>query len=414
MYKRLIEKRLRVALADTPVVLLNGARQTGKTTLVREVVAASPGAVYRTMDDAATMAAAASDPAAFVRQPGRPLVIDEVQRVPELFAALKLEVDRIRTPGRYLLTGSANVLLLPRVSDSLAGRMEILTLDPLSQCEMDGGCGNLLSNLLEGGLGLQGVPDDAPPGPALEERVVRGGYPEAVARTDPARRTAWFGSYVTTILQRDIRDIAHIEGLTDMPRLLALLAARTASLLNVAELSRSAGIAHNTLKRYLTLLETTFLTRQIPAWSRNRGKRFVKAPKIHVCDTGIASYLMDVDVARARHVAHWGHLVESFVVGEVLKQTAALAIPPAAYHFRLPAGPEVDLVLEDRRGRVAGIEIKASARVGAEDFAGLKALADQAGEQWVGGLLFYTGDVWVPFGDNLYAAPMRVLWTNND
>ncbi len=413
MYKRFVQERLEAALADTPVVLLNGARQTGKTTLVQEVAAASPGAVYRTMDDAATLASASSDPAAFVAQPGRPLVIDEVQRVPELFAAIKLEVDRKRTAGRYLLTGSANVLLIPKLSESLAGRMEILTLDSLSQSEMEGGSGDLLASLMEGRIGKRIFPA-MQKGLALEERIVRGGYPEAVVRKDAQRRTAWFGSYVTTILQRDIRDLAHIDGLTDMPRLLALLASRTANMLNVAELSRSVGIAHNTLKRYLTLLETTFLIRQLPAWARNRGKRFVKAPKVHVCDTGIAAYLLDVDAARARHISHWGHLVETFVVGEVLKQTAWMAAPPTAYHFRLATGHEVDLVLEDRRGRVAGVEIKASARASAEDFAGLRALAEQTGSDFAGGVLFYSGDVALPFGDKLHAIPMHALWNREE
>ena len=320
MYTRGLNDKVADALADTPVVLVNGARQSGKTTLVRQMVGDHPGAVYRTLDDAATLAAAAADPVGFVRQSGDLLVVDEVQRVPDLFPAIKLEVDRKRRPGRFLLTGSANVLLLPKLSESLAGRMEILTLEPLAQVEVTGGEATVLQRLFAGACPAE--PARAPSGgQALAERIVAGGYPEALARTHPARRAAWFGAYLTAILQRDVRDLANIEGLTEMPRLLSLLATRTASLLNVAELSRDAGIPHNTLKRYLALLQATFLIRLLPAWSRNPGKRFTKAPKVHVNDTGLASHLLGIDAARlAGHPAHCGRLVETFVVDELLRQ----------------------------------------------------------------------------------------------
>ncbi len=412
MYTRGLSVKVTEALSDTPVVLVNGARQSGKTTLVQELVADRPGTVYRTLDDAATLAAAVADPVGFVRQPGELLVIDEVQHVPALFPAIKLEVDRNRRPGRFLLTGSANVLLLPKLSESLAGRMEILTLEPLAQTEVAGEGVNVVPRLFAG------------EGPAIQERhstgeenltgrIVAGGYPEALARADPARRAAWFGAYLTAILQRDVRDLANIEGLTEMPRLLALLATRTASLLNVAELSRDAGIPHNTLKRYLALLQATFLLRLLPAWSRNPGKRFTKAPKLHVNDTGLACHLLGIDAARlVGHPAHWGRLVETFVVGELMRQATWSPFPVQASHFRLATGQEVDLVLEDGRGRVVGVEVKAAATLRVEDLNGLKALAALSGSAWAGGVVLYGGDTPLPFGPGLQAWPITSLWAD--
>lgn len=399
-----------MAMADTPVVLLNGARQTGKTTLALEIVAGRAGAVYHTLDDASTLAAAVNDPNAFVGQPGSPLVIDEVQRVPELFSAIKLSVDRNRHGGRYLLTGSANVLLLPRLAESLAGRMEIVTLEPLSQRELEGRAGSVMDDLFADRFRVVPSASDHRMR-RLAERVMAGGYPEALVRREGGRRDAWFGAYVTAILHRDVRDLANIEGLTDMPRLLALLASRTACLHNVAELSRSMAIPHNTLKRYLTLLQATYLIAPMSAWSRNLGKRLIKAPRLHMADTGLAAHLMGMDAARAtRDATAWGRLFESFVVGELRKQASWAERTVTLSHFRTAAGREVDVVLEDRRGRIVGIEIKASSTLRADDFAGLKELAACAGSDWVRGVVLYTGDTPLPFGETLWSLPVDALW----
>ncbi|MDD5707202.1 MAG: ATP-binding protein [Kiritimatiellae bacterium] len=413
MYTRGLRGKVTAALSDTPVVLINGARQSGKTTLVQELAADRPNTVYRTLDDAATLAAAVADPVGFVRQPAELLIVDEVQHVPALFPAIKQEVDRNRRPGRFLLTGSANVLLLPKLSESLAGRMEILTLEPLAQTEVAGEGVNVLPGLFaaEGpAIPARHVTGDE----NLTGRIVAGGYPEALARGDPARRAAWFGAYLTAILQRDVRDLANIEGLTEMPRLLSLLATRTAGLLNVAELSRDAGIAHNTLKRYLALLQATFLIRLLPAWSRNPGKRFTKAPKLHVTDTGLASHLLGIDATRlAGHPTHWGRLVETFVVDEIMRQATWAPFLVQASHFRLATGQEVDLVLEDSRGRVVGVEVKAAATLRGEDLNGLKSLAALSGEAWAGGVVLYGGDTPLPFGPGLKAWPIASLWTRD-
>lgn len=410
MYARGLRVKLTTALSDTPVVLVNGARQSGKTTLVQELVADRPGTVYHTLDDAATLAAAITDPVGFVRQPGELMIVDEVQHVPDLFPAIKQAVDRNRLPGRFLLTGSANVLLLPKLSESLAGRMEILTLEPLAQTEIAGGNVNVLQSLF-GSAGPALPARHLTDAENLADRIVAGGYPEALARADPARRSAWFGAYLTAILQRDIRDLANIEGLMEMPRLLSLLATRTAGLLNVAELSRDAGIPHNTLKRYLALLQATFLIRLLPAWSRNPGKRFTKAPKLHMTDTGLASHLLGFDATRlAGHPTHWGRLVETFVVSEIMRQATWSPFPVQASHFRLATGQEVDLVLEDGGGRVVGVEVKAAATLRGDDFNGLKTLAALSGEAWAGGVVFYGGNTPLPFGPGLLAWPITSLW----
>ncbi|MGH8676358.1 MAG: ATP-binding protein [Burkholderiales bacterium] len=405
MLRRHIEAALRAALADTPVVALLGARQSGKTTLARKLCD-ELGGEFVSLDDAATLAGAARDPAAFLRARAEPLVIDEVQGVPDLLRAIKSAVDQDRRPGRFLLTGSANVLTLPRVSESLAGRMEIRTLWPLSQGEIHGRKETFLRTLFAGEpFRVRARRADLPP------IVAAGGYPELVARTAAPRRAAWFASYVTAILQRDVRDLARIEGLVELPRLLQLLAARSAALMNIAELSRAAAIAHSTLKRYLALLELTYLLRPLPAWSSNRGKRLLKSPKIHLVDPGLAAHLAGYDApALARDRAALGPLLETFVVAELAKQASWSESGVALYHFRSAAGREVDIVVEGPGGRVAGVEVKASSAVSASDFAGLEALAATAGKKFVRGVLLHDGEALVPFGERMVAAPVSALW----
>jgi predicted AAA+ superfamily ATPase len=410
MIRRNLAAALLEALSDSPVVLLNGARQTGKSTLAQALGGEGHPARYLTLDDATLLSAARSSPEAFVGGLGGPTVIDEVQRAPELFIALKAAVDRDRGPGKYLLTGSADVLVLPSLSESLAGRMEILTLWPLSQGEIEG---------VRDGF-VDAVFGDAPLPPLtgspltraeLLDRVVAGGYPEAVARGAPRRRRAWFGSYVTTILQRDVRDIANIAGLAELPRLLALLATRAAALLNFSELSRESGIPQSTLKRYMALLEATFLIQPLPAWSGNLGKRLTRSPKLNLCDTGLmASLLGIVDAEGAAESTLLGNLLENFVVMELRKQIGWSAVQPRMYHLRTDTGQEVDVVLEDGAGHLVGVEVKASGSVGPRDFRHLAALAELAGKRFRRGLVLYTGTEAVSFGPKLHALPVSALW----
>ncbi len=409
MYRRNIQYALRAALADTRVVLLNGARQTGKSTLVQQLTA-EMGGQYLTLDDDAVLGTARTDPGALVRAAAGLTVIDEVQKAPELFPAIKREVDRDRRPGRFLLTGSANVFLLPRLSESLAGRMEILPLLPLSQDEIAGRAADFPDALFSSAEWA--IRKRTMDRIDVCRRVVGGGYPEALAREPGSRRSAWFRSYLSSLLQRDVRDLANIDGLTDMPRLLGLLAARSSALMNMSEVSRAAGIAHSTLRRYFGLLEATFILQPLPPWSANVGKRFVKSPKIHLVDSGLAAHLRgDTEPAQLAQSSAVGPLLETFVLQELRKQLGWSRQPATPYHFRTAAGREVDIVLEAPGGRVVGIEVKASATVGKADFAGLEALAEVAGKKFVRGVVLHLGDNGVPFGDKLWAVPMAELWS---
>lgn len=409
MIQRNITPRLRVALADTPAVLLTGARQTGKSTLVQELAATVHPARYLTFDDAGVLAAAQADPAGFLAGLEGAVVLDEVQRAPELFLALKAAVDRDRRPGRFLLTGSANVLLLPRLAETLVGRMEVLTLWPFSQGEIEGLTEGFVDAVFADTLPHLTATRDG--WPELLERMLRGGYPEVLERPTEDRRSAWFGSYITTLLQRDVRDLSHIEGLTAVPRLLALLAARTTALLNFSELSRSIAMPQSTLKRYLALLETTFLVQPLPAWSSNLGKRLVKAPKVILNDTGLITSLLALNRERLtvdRGLA--GPLLENFVVMELRKQAAWSRTRTLLFHCRTQTGQEIDVVLEDSAGRLVGIEVKASATVSAHDFKGLHALAEMAGPRFQRGVVLYTGTEPLPFGARFQALPVQALW----
>jgi uncharacterized protein len=408
MYSRFISKPLRETLAATRVVLLNGARQTGKSTLVQQV-AQERGGRYITLDDAAVLGLARSDPAALVRGASGLTVIDEVQHAPGLFPEIKMEVDRAQRPGQFLLTGSADVLLLPSVSESLAGRMEILSLKPLSQDEILGRPALFVEALF--GQEQWQVASMSVERADICRRIVAGGFPEPLGRESEQRRAAWFKAYITSLLQRDVRDLANIEGLTDMPRLLSLLAARVGGLMNMAEISRTAGIPHTTLRRYLSLLEMTFILQPLPAWSGNLGKRLARSPKIHLVDTGLAAHLRgEADVERLVLSPSLGPLLESFVLQELRKQLDWSATGGAAYHYRTTAGQEVDMVLESPGLGVVGIEVKASAVVTSGDFRGLRSLKEAAGSSFVRGVVVYLGDKILSFGDSLWAVPVSRIW----
>jgi predicted AAA+ superfamily ATPase len=408
MIKRNISQFVLDALSDTPVLLLTGARQTGKSTLVKTITEHSHPARYITLDNATVLAAVKHDPTGFLSGLDGPVVIDEVQRAPELFPAIKAEVDRNRRPGRFLLTGSANVLLLPRLSESLAGRMEILSLWPFSQGELEGIHELFVDSLFAAKFHPHPLPKESLS--SLHTRVTNGGYPEAVSRTKEDRRRAWFESYITTILQRDIRDIANIDGLTSLPRLLAMIASRAPSLLNFSELSRTLAMPQSTLKRYMTLLEATFLIQHLPAWSGNLGKRLVKTSKLVMSDTGLMAHLLGANKERLATGGIIGPLLENFVVMELIKQITWSSTKPQIFHFRTQTGQEVDIVLEDRAGKLVGIEVKASSTVTAQDFKGLRALAETTGKRFHRGIVLYTGAGSLPFGPELYAIPVNALW----
>lgn len=409
MKRRNIKSRLEAALLDTPVVLLNGARQTGKTTLVRKIAQDRSDTSYFTLDDAATLAAATSDPAGFLAGLEGLAIIDEVQKAPGLLPAMKIKIDRDRQPGRFLLTGSADVLMLPQVSESLAGRMEIFTLWPFSQGEIDGSEDGLADLLFEEKLSMRFRDADLPSD--WMSRVLAGGFPEAVRRKDEERRNAWFASYISSIIQRDIRDLSNIESSTEIPRLLSLIAARTGSLMNKSEISRSVQLPYTTLNRYFSLLELTFLVNPLPAWSSNLSKRLTRSAKLHLCDPALTAHLCGLSQQRLEGQPQMkGPLLENFVVMELRKQASWARTPLSLFHYRTTAGQEVDLVLEDKAGRIAGLEVKASSNLTDKSFKGLRDLKEAAGKSFHRGVILYTGESSLPFGEKFCALPVSSLW----
>ncbi len=407
IYPRFAASRLVEGLADTPVVLVHGPRQCGKTTLAR--TSGEPkGYAYFSFDDDVALAAAAADPVGFVGDLPDRAILDEVQRVPGLFYALKTAVDRRRSPGRFILTGSANVLLLPKLADSLAGRMEILRLHPLAQCELAGRAPRFLDTLFTGSFKTRRFERL---GGQLPERIAAGGYPAALARATFRRRAAWYRDYIETLVQRDVRDLARIGSLDVMPRLLALTAAQTARLINVSSLASPFQLSRPTIRDYVTLLERVFLLELLPPWHSNRLSRLIKTPKLHAGDTGLACSLLGLDATGlVSDRPAFGQLLETFVFQELRRQASWHEAAITFHHFRDKDGAEVDIVLERGVRAVAGIEVKASATVTAADFRGLRKLKEAAGKRFVAGVVLYDGEASASFGEGLYAVPLRLLW----
>ena len=411
MYQRFIVPEVVAALADTPVVLVIGARQAGKSTLVQYVTVKHPPAHDLTFDDLTTLSAAKRDPQGFINGLSGQVVIDEIQRVPEVLLPIKAAVDRNRQPGRFLLTGSANVLLLPRLADTLAGRMEVITLRPLSQGELAGSAERFLNKLFAASNpGWKSLPTDRVD---LLRRVGAGGYPEVQTRQVGKRRDAWFAAYLTTILSRDMRDLSGIDALTELPRVLKALASRTANLLNYADVARDLGQPVTTLRRHVGLLTATFLVHELPAWSVNIPKRLVKAPKVLITDTGLAANLLGAtvgDPSSGPGNQHTGALVETFVGNEILKQMGWHDQALSLHHFRTHIGEEVDYVIEALDGTITGVEVKLSSTINSHDLRGLKTLREAAGKRFRRGVVLYTGDSVVPMDETITAVPMRNLW----
>lgn len=406
MLPRTIRNFALEALEDSPVTLINGARQTGKSTLAQML---RPNRNYLTLDDPAVLAAALTDPFGFIAGQTGKVCLDEIQRAPGLFLAIKAAVDKNRTAGRFLLSGSANVLLLPEMADSLAGRMEIIELWPLAQTEINNQEFDLIERLYSGDFANSYSFDRDD----FIERLLKGGFPEVLTRNSERRREAWFDSYLLTILQRDVRDLANIEGLSELPKLMQLLAARNGSLLNISELSRTSGIAQTTLRRYLSLLETLFLIRQVPAWSSNLGKRLQKSPKFFLSDYGMTAHLQGVTHSAIQN-SHGlpGDLVESFVHAELAKHQTWAELRTQLMHYRTTTGMEVDFVLENRRKELVGIEVKAAATISKKDFNGLRHLRETTPQQFKRGILLYTGEQTVHFDKQLVALPLASFYTS--
>lgn len=402
--RRLVE----LALTDTRVVMITGPRQSGKTTLARQLT--GEHRPYFTLDDAGTLSAARADPTGFIR-PLDYAVIDEIQRAPELILAIKESVDRNDAPGRFLLTGSANLRTLPQVADSLAGRMAIVPLLPFAQCEMAGTSGKFLDRLFENGV--PNFNSEVAVGEDLVERVIKGGYPEVQRRAPQGRRAAWLEDYVSLILDRDVRDIASIDQLDRMPRLLNILAEHAGQLVNYSSLGATLGLSHVATQKYTAILERLFLVERLAPWSSNKLNRLIKTPKLHFLDSGLLAALRGDGLdSLLRDRTRFGPLLETFVVSEIAKLAGWSEHRLNLSHFRTKDQHEVDIVIEDRRGRIVGIEVKASATVQSKDFNGLRQLQDAVGDRFVCGMVLHDHDRVTPFSERQFAAPISVLWSD--
>ena len=405
LFRRFSADRVRTALKDTPVVMVNGPRQSGKTTLVREFATADHA--YMTLDDETVMEAARSDPAGFIRGLGR-AIVDEVQRVPELLRAIKRSVDEDRRPGRFLLTGSANVLTLPQVSESLAGRMEVVNLLPLSRAEILGRKPTFLEKAFAGKLVK---PSETLSAGELLRSVLTGGYPEMLQRKDEKRRQAWARDYIKAIVQRDVRDVAEVEKLDQLPRLLRVLAHHSGKLTNFTQIGGQLGLDDKTTRKYITVFEQLFLVCRVEPWFRNQIKRLVKTPKLHFLDSGLLAVTLGATAERvANDRSVLGPVLETFVLSEVMKQAAWLDEACVLHHYRDKDQDEIDVVAETPGGALVGIEVKAAATVNAADFKGLRKLRDLCGDNLKLGVVLYDGERIVPFGNRMFAAPISCAW----
>ncbi|MBD9444122.1 ATP-binding protein [Rhizobium sp. RHZ01] len=398
---------VQTALADTRVVLISGPRQAGKTTLAR--MFSGRDRPYITLDDVGTLSAAKADPIGFVRGLKR-AVIDEVQRAPDLMLAIKASVDVDEEPGRFLLTGSANLATIPAIADSLAGRMAVIPLLPFAQAEIRSTPGRMLDRLFAG----EELENASPAllGEDMMNVVLAGGYPEVLRRSSIARRVSWLEDYVSLILDRDVRDIANIDQLDRLPRLLLILAEHAGQLINNSSFGSALGLSGATAQKYVAILERLFLVKTLAPWSNNRLSRLVKTPKLHFIDTGLLAALREDEVRRLHEDrTRFGPLLESFVVSELMKLASWSERRLSFSHYRTKDQDEVDVVIEDRRGRIIGIEIKASATVKADDFRGLRQLQGAVGDRFLRGLVLHDHDRITPFGEKLQAAPLSTLWS---
>lgn len=405
MYSRFVERRIRTALTDTRVVVLVGPRQAGKTTLAQWC--ADNHMNYFTLDNATTLEAAQEDPSGFVRGLDR-AVIDEVQRAPALLLAIKESVDADTRPGRFLLTGSANLMTLPRVADSLAGRMEVIDLLPLSQCEIHGRAPTFLNSAFRGEI------------PSIEQTavaeqlidiVLAGGYPEALTRKSSRRRSDWYQNYINAIIQRDVQDVADINKAQQMPQLLQALAHHSGRLINYSAIGSALDMNHITTRKYTGVFEQLFLVRRVKPWFNNTLKRLTKTPKLHFLDTGLLASLQNLSKKKLlEQRTLFGPLLETFVLTELLKLSSSSDQHIEFSHMRDKQQNEVDIVMQNQDESIVGIEVKSAATVTRADFTGLRKLAEGHKKQFALGLVLYDHNQIVPFSNNLYAVPISALW----
>jgi len=406
---RIAHPSILTALADTRVVAVLGARQVGKSTLTWRIATADRPMAVVNLDDATLRDAAASDPAGFFAGYGRPVLIDEVQRAPDLLLAIKEIVDADTTPGQFLLTGSANILTAPKIQDALTGRAEYVTLWPFAQAEIASASTNFVDRLLDADPPRV---EAAPVGrDAFVDVIARGGYPEARARSDARRRT-WYRDYITSLVERDLRDISDARRLHVVPRLLRLLAAQAANLFNSNSIAGKLNIRYETVADYTQLLETIYIVRRVQAWTPGLGSREIQHEKVYIVDSGLMAYLLGADRKRiAEDVQITGKILENFVAMEIARLAETSRLQPRQYHYRR-RDHEVDVVLETPDGRIAGAEVKAAATVRTSDYKGLAKLRGARGDEFIAGVVFYTGARTIALTDRIWAVPISSLWTD--
>ena len=407
LFPRHLTPVVEAALADTPVVCLLGPRQSGKTTLARQL---APKRAYFSLDAPGHQRTATADPSGFVASLPDKCILDEVQRVPGLLPAIKLAVDDDRRPGRFLLTGSANLLLLPNVTESLAGRMEIVQLHPLTEAEKARSPGEFVAALLSATLKPQMAARQSQAGPTLPERLTAGGYPEPLTRS-PGRARQWHRQYLRSVIERDVADVARIRDADQVARLLELLALRSGRLLSISTLTNELGLHRESVESYLAVLERLFLLRQLRPWHRNTAKRLIKSTKAHLLDTGLAATLAGLTAdAWLTDRPRMGSLLESFVVQQLIAQAAWTDPELRFWHYRDKDQVEVDVVMT-KANKVWGIEVKSAMSPNAGDGKGLARLANICGDDFQQGILFYAGPDLLPLPDKrMLAVPLSALW----
>lgn len=409
IYPRMVESYIANALKDTRVVMITGPRQSGKTTLAKRLIQDNSGGgegVFLSLDDSTIQDAAREDPRGFLRQ-SYPIIIDEIQRVPELLLAIKENVDNDPTPGRFLITGSANIMTLPRVADSLAGRMETINLFPFAQTELRESNNTFLQDIFSGKPPASKV---SVIGEDLVKVVLAGGYPEALKRS-AERRYAWHNAYINDIINRDIKDIANIENLSQIPTLLSVLTEYAGQQINYTEIGRRLELSSATVKKYTSFLQQLYLLKNVNPWFSNKLNRLIRTPKLHFFDSGLLASLRKESIRTIKEDrTSFGALLESFIFSEILKLSTVTPYDYEIFYFRDRDNNEVDVVIEDRTGQVVGIEIKAAATVRRNDFNGLRKLAEARGKKFIAGLVLYDDDMVVPFGSRMWAAPISALF----
>lgn len=409
MYTRNIFSTLQRRLKSMPVMLIIGPRQCGKTTLSK-TIGHELGMGYISCDNIATLASIQFDPIGFLNNQAKPLIIDEAQRAPEIFLPIKVDVDDHRHPGRYLLTGSANPLLVPNLGDGLTGRMGICNMWPLSQGEIRGVKESFLKIIYGDEVWNSNYPTLSQH--EIIEILMKGGFPNVVTAKSSEERREWCNDYLFNALQKDINDLSKIEHFSQMPSLLYGIANRIGSPLNLNSLTDFIKTSEATIRRYIELLKNLFLLYPLPSWSRNIDKKLSKASKIYFSDTALLLQSMDFNEERLVKLPNvLGQVFENFVVMELVKQATWNSEPVKLYHYRTNDQKEVDIVLESPSGKVVGIEIKLSSIVRKDDLKGLISLKEYCGTDFHQGIIFYTGDKVLPFGDSFTALPITALWT---